>query len=181
MAGEGKSDKGDIGDMVVSTTRERNLRTAAVAYFPMFIAVLSLLTSIYNGYLNNKFVGIIQGNLGRGEYLRTCKEVIDAYFQVKFRASLISDAAARGAANLSTLQIDGVNAVNKVAALGTYLANLRDEATRVKYTRLSIELERIVRDAAKTKPDDLEKLFGPADELFGVMNTDCVNSAQIAA
>ena len=29
----------------------------AVVIFPMFIATLSLATSIYNGYLNNKFVG----------------------------------------------------------------------------------------------------------------------------
>jgi tripartite-type tricarboxylate transporter receptor subunit TctC len=66
--------------------REVTIRTAVVTYFPMFIAVLSLVTSIYNGYLNGKFVDIIQRNFGRTEYLRTCKEIIDAYFQVKFRA-----------------------------------------------------------------------------------------------
>ena len=53
--------------------REATIRTAVVTYFPMFIAVLSLVTSIYNGYLNNKFVDIIQRNFGRTEYLRTCK------------------------------------------------------------------------------------------------------------
>ena len=36
--------------------REVTIRTAVVTYFPMFIAVLSLVTSIYNGYLNGKFV-----------------------------------------------------------------------------------------------------------------------------
>jgi hypothetical protein len=40
----------------------------------MFIATLSLVTSIYNGYLNGKFVDFIQRNAGRTEYLRTCKE-----------------------------------------------------------------------------------------------------------
>jgi len=60
--------------------REVTIRTAVVTYFPMFIAVLSLVTSIYNGYLNGKFVDIIQRNFGRTEYLRTCKEIIDAYF-----------------------------------------------------------------------------------------------------
>ena len=39
--------------------REVTIRTAVVTYFPMFIAVLSLVTSIYNGYLNGKFVDII--------------------------------------------------------------------------------------------------------------------------
>ena len=51
----------------------------------MFIATLSLLTSIYNGYLNSRFVDFIQRNAGRTEYLRTCKEIIDAYFQIKVR------------------------------------------------------------------------------------------------
>ena len=44
--------------------REVTIRTAVVTYFPMFIAVLSLVTSIYNGYLNGKFVDIIQRNFG---------------------------------------------------------------------------------------------------------------------
>ena len=75
--------------------REVTIRTAVVTYFPMFIAVLSLVTSIYNGYLNGKFVDIIQRNFGRTEYLRTCKEIIDAYFQVKFRAGLVSESSER--------------------------------------------------------------------------------------
>jgi len=47
---------------------ESRFRTAAITYFPMFIATLSLITSIYNGYLNNKFVDLIQRNFGRAEY-----------------------------------------------------------------------------------------------------------------
>ena len=64
-------------------------QTVAMTYFPMFIAALSLATSLFNGYLNNKFVDLIQHNVERVEYLKTCKEVIDAYFQVKFRAGMI--------------------------------------------------------------------------------------------
>jgi hypothetical protein len=69
--------------------RETKMRTVLMSYFPMFIATLSLATSIFNGYLNNKFVDFIQRNVGRIEYMRTCKEIIDAYFQVKFRAGVI--------------------------------------------------------------------------------------------
>jgi hypothetical protein len=61
-----------------------------MTYFPMFIAALSLCTSIYNGYLNSKFVDLIQNNTARVESLRTCKEIIDAYFQVKFRVDVVS-------------------------------------------------------------------------------------------
>ncbi len=162
--------------------REATIRTAVVTYFPMFIAALSLVTSIYNGYLNNKFVDIIQSNLGRAEYMKTCKEIIDAYFQVKFRASLVSENAARAGERRQPArpppQIDAANAVNKFAALGTYLANLRDDATREHYTRLSQELEKIVREAGKTPPGDLGKLFEPADRIFTDMNNDCVKTAK---
>ena len=71
--------------------RETVFRTAVLTYFPMFIAVLSLVTSMYNGYLNDKMVDIIHKTLGRSEYLRTCKEIIDAYFQVKFQARLVAE------------------------------------------------------------------------------------------
>ena len=71
--------------------RQAAVRTALITYFPMLIAVLSLLTSMYNGHLNNKFVDIIQRNVGRTEYMRACKEIIDAYFQVKFRVGLIGE------------------------------------------------------------------------------------------
>lgn len=162
--------------------RENRIRSVLLAYFPMLIAVLSLVTSIYNGYLNNKFVSIIQGNLGRGEYMRTCKEIIDAYFQVKFRAGIISANTAGGAAGAgsSTAQIDAANAVNKFAALGTYLANLRDDERREQYTALSLQLDKIVNGAGRTPPDQLTKLFEPADRIFIEMNNDCVKSAKAA-
>jgi hypothetical protein len=58
------------------------------------------------------------------------------------------------------------------------LANLRDEPTRQQYTRLSLELDKAVREAAKTSPTELNKLFEPADRLFSDMNNDCVKTAQ---
>jgi hypothetical protein len=162
--------------------REAIFRTAAITYFPMFIAVLSLVTSIYIGYLNDRMVDIIQSTLGRSEYLRTCKEIIDAYFQVKFRTRLVAENAERAPGTPSSgvpgSQIEAANAVNKFAALGTYLANLGDDAAREQYTHLSWELEKVVREAEKTPVADLNKLFGRADEMFGKMNHDCVKTAK---
>jgi hypothetical protein len=160
------------------------LQVVVTTYFPMFIAALSLCTSIYNGYLNNKFVDLIQNNTARVESLRTCKEVIEAYFQVKFRVGVLSNSAERaGAGNgalagVSAEQMEAANAVSKVAALGTYLANLRDDAARERYTRLTEELEKIVAQAASTPRSNLDKLFETADELFTTMNDDCVRSAK---
>jgi hypothetical protein len=162
--------------------RETKIRSALVTYFPMFIATLSLVTAIYNGYLNGKFVDIIQTNVGRTEYMRTCKEIIDAYFQVKVAAATISASAERtAAANTTTPErLAGANTVAKVAALGTYLANLRNETIRQRYTQLSQELDRIVGEAARTPPAGLPKLFEPADRLFADLNDDCVKSARSA-
>jgi hypothetical protein len=168
-------------------SRQSMFQTIVMTYFPMFIAALSLCTSIYNGYLNNKFVDLIQNNTARVESLRTCKETIDAYFQIKFRAGVLSRNAERAGSSsgendsrMSPEMVEAVNAVSKFAALGTYLANLRDDSTREQYTALSVELEKIVAQAARTQPAEIEKLFANADRMFTVMNNDCVKSARTA-
>jgi hypothetical protein len=162
---------------------QSKIQTVVMTYFPMFIAVLSLCTSIYNGYLNSKFVDLIQNNTARVESLRTCKEIIDAYFQVKFRVDVVSGNAERtgtadSAAPMSTAQIEAANAVNKFGALGTYLANLRDQTARERYTNLSQELEKILSQAARTPRANADKLFESADRMFGTMNDDCVKTAK---
>jgi hypothetical protein len=161
--------------------REGMLRTVLLSYFPMFIATLSLVTSIFNGYLNWLFVDLIQRNLPRSEYMRTCKDVIDAYFQVKFRAGVISrnreSAGVPGGNTMTVDQIEGANAVAKLAALGTYLANLRDESVRVRYTELSLAVDKAINAARQTPPAEVEKLFASADRIFGELNADCVKTA----
>lgn len=163
--------------------RER-IRTVLMTYFPMFIATLSLCTSIFNGYLNQRFLDFIERNTGRTEYMRTCKEIIDAYFQVKFRAGLISAAGERARAGAAALSenspeaIEGLQAVNKFGALGTYLANLRDEAVRQKYTDLTDELDRIMGAARALPPAELDRRYAKADQIFSDMNNDCVRSAK---
>src|SRR5215208_8286655 len=90
-----------VGNPAMTERQEQSrFQRVALTYFPMFIAALSLCTSIYNGYLNNKFVDLIQNNTARIESLRTCKEIIDAYFQVKFRVGEISSSAERGTAGM---------------------------------------------------------------------------------
>lgn len=159
--------------------RETTTRTVLMSYFPMFIATLSLVTSIYNGYLNNRFVELIQRNLGRTEYLRTCRDVIDAYFQVKFRAGVISRnrTDTRGEGGLTADQIEGGHAVARIAALGTYLANLRDETVRARYTELSLAVDKAMNAARQVAPAELDTLFEPADRIFAELNADCVKMA----
>lgn len=172
-------------------------RQAVITFFPMLIAVLSLFTSIYNGYLNNKFVTLIQGNLTRAEYMRTCRDVVDAYFQVKYRAEVVAREAASLAAGPATVassaavaearpragvaptqaSIEAGNAVAKFGALATYLANMRDESIRAAYTELYWKLDKVAGMAATASGPQRNQLLKEADEIFASLNSDCVKSA----
>jgi hypothetical protein len=67
-----------------------------------------------------------------------------------FRSSSVLNWCARaerdgaGAIAASAERVEAMNAVNKFGALGTYLANLRDENVRREYTYLTWELGAIV-------------------------------------
>jgi hypothetical protein len=147
----------------------------------MFIATLSLLTSIYNGYLNNKFVDLIRQNLTRSEYIRTCKELIDGYFLNNLKVAALAAAAERERSgrpvDLVAYEGEAANAVSRFAALGTYLANLQDAEARERYTHLSWELAGIARQAREKPAAEAEKLFEKADAMFGQMNEDCIKTA----
>ena len=66
----------------------------------------------------------------------------------------------------------------KFAALGTYLANLRDETIRVRYTELSREVEKLAADARRMSAADLARQLEATDIKFNAMNDDCVKSAK---
>ncbi len=161
----------------MTDTPESRTRAVLLGYFPMFIATLSLVTSIYNGYLNSKFVDLVQNNVGRVEYMKSCREIIEAYFQVKVRLRVLNAASDRTPGGEQT---EAATAVAKFAALGTYLANLRDEAIRARYTKLSQELEKILAEARRISPDELTKRLNAIEPLFAEMNDDCVKSAKVA-
>ena len=78
---------------------------------------------------------------------------------------------------MTSEQIEAAQAVARLGALGTYLANLRDESVRVRYTELSVAVDKAVSEARQTPPAGLDKLFEPADRIFASLNADCVKSA----
>jgi hypothetical protein len=152
--------------------RPSHAHAAIVSYFPMFIATLSVLSSIYQGYLFAHSNDIIQRNVARGQYLQTCREIIDTYFQFKLavtrQANDHGNASTPGAGHL----------VGKFGALGTYLANFQDENIRVRYTALTQELAAIAAEGS-VAGGDVAGRFAKADDLFGQMNDDCVRLAQV--
>ena len=71
-------------------TDQARTRDTLLTYFPMFIATISVLASLYNAWLFARSVEIMQRNVDRGEIMRACKDVIDNYFQIKVKAGLIA-------------------------------------------------------------------------------------------
>ena len=151
------------------------------AYVTFFVAGLSLVTSFYQGYLNTKFVELIQTSVMRNETARTCKDLIDGYVQIKLKAAMLAAAVERernsNAASVIALDAEAANSVSRFAALGTYLANFQGDTAREKYTHLSWELARVVTLVRTTAPAGVDKLFEKADGMFATMNDDCVKMA----
>ena len=151
------------------------------AYVSFFVAALSLVTSMYQGYLNTRFVELIQSGVARSETARVCKDLIDAYFQIKFRAAALASTLEReknpNATGVIAASLEAQSAVSRFGAYGTYLANFQGEQKRYEYTMLTRELGRVVEAAHGAASGDTSKLFDKADEMFGVMNADCVKSA----
>ena len=152
-------------------------RAVTITYFPMFIATLSLLTSIYNGYLNSRFLDVIQNNVGRVEYMRTCKEVVDAYFQLKFKAGELHQS---GTTANAVAVADAGLAIAKFGALSTYLVNLRDETVRDPYTQFTRKLERTVASAPILSAEQFKTEIAALDQAFTNLNNDCVTFSKSA-
>jgi hypothetical protein len=94
---------------------------------------------------------------------------------------VVSESGERASPAVATAeQREAANAVSKFAALGTYLANLRDGAAREHSTHLSDELAKIVDKARSTPPAEFAKSFETSDGMFAQMNDDCVTSAKSA-
>jgi hypothetical protein len=70
--------------------------------------------------------------------------------------------------------------VFKFGALGTFLANFRDDRVRERYTQLSWKLLAIARETYKAPRADFDKAYAEADTLFGEINEDCAKTARLS-
>lgn len=153
-------------------------RTSLLAFLSIGLAALTVSAAVYQNYIYTRLLDAIQRNVSRTEYSRACRDVIEAYFQVKLRVGLVL--AERAGAAAGMLDMEASNAVSRVGAYGTYLANYQNEAVRYQYTQLTLELGRIVLAARAGGERDVDKVFAKADELFTRMNDDCVKTAKAA-
>ncbi len=90
-------------------------------YISFFVAALSLVATIYQSYLNTRYVELIQTSVARAETARTCKDLIDAYFQIKFKTSAspprLSARKIRIAPSVIAASSEALNSVSRFAAL----------------------------------------------------------------
>ncbi len=153
---------------------DRRVRDTLITFFPMFIATISVVAMLYQSWLFARSDEVMQRAVDRGEIMRACKDVIDAYFQVRLKVGM----NAAGGPGASVAATEATSAVAKFGSVGTYLANFNEEGARERYTRLAHELARIVLAARATQSSEVEKLFGSADGLFAGLNDDCVRTAR---
>jgi len=151
----------------ISQKPQRNL----LPVVSLAVAALSLMSSAWQSYINSRNMEIVQRDIGRRELVRSCRDVIEAYFNVKLAVDV---AAGRGEGHLP---VEARAAANRFAALGTYLANFQGEAKRAEYTELSRELQRLAQSAPRLKPEGVEAAFAMADGKFANLNDDCVRSS----
>jgi hypothetical protein len=142
---------------------------------PLGIAVLSLVSSIYQSWNYSRNIESAQRNILRAESLRTCRDIIDVFFQFRLKSE---EASMMREAGNPMLQAELKAIVYKFGGFGTFLANFQDEAARKRYTELTWEMLFIAENATKLPKDDFAKRFAKIDESFGKLNEDCVKAAQ---
>jgi hypothetical protein len=158
-------------------------RTFPVSYLSLAVASLSMVTSLYQGWLQTENMATVTRDIARREQIRVCRDVIEAYFEAKLRIGLLADAVERtGAAYVPGGPAEqAAIAVSRIGAYGTFLANVEGEEARDRYTRLTRELEVALAAASKGSAGTPDGLFREADRHFAGMNEDCAVSSRLAA
>lgn len=151
----------------------------ALPVISLCVAGLSLMAAAYQSYSHGKNLDVVQRNVIRAEYLRTCREIIDAYFQIRLRAEAMNEAARTDPVDAASRR-EAEALVFRFGAQGTFLANFRDEAVRRRYTDLTGQLLAIVREAIPGPRAAFDAAYAGADRLFADMNEDCAKTARLA-
>jgi hypothetical protein len=142
---------------------------------PLVIAALSLVSSFFQSVNYARSIESAQRNVLRAEALKTCRDIIDVFFQFRLKAEEASHMQA-GAGPMVGAEMKAI--VTKFGAYGTFLANFQDDAARQRYTALSRELLAIAENARTLPADEFAKRFAKAEADFGSLNDDCVKAAQ---
>jgi hypothetical protein len=146
---------------------------------PLGIAMLSLVSSIFQSWNYARNIESAQRNILRTESLRTCRDIIEVFFSFRLKAEEANRRAVDGgAANQDMMTVELKALVYKFGALGTFLANFREDEARGAYSALTWELLAVAEKSAQVSANEFAKLFGAVDTRFDAFNQDCVKAAQ---
>jgi hypothetical protein len=167
----------------VTVVKERQ-GSGLLTYFAVILSVFALALSAYQGYVFNRSIDMMERNVSRGEFVRACRDMAGAYYEVKQKVSVLMPAADRGnIAGASRVteanRLEAQASITKFGNLSNYLASFQDMSARVQYNELTKTLNGIL-DVARTTPlTDLDRVFAPADKLFTAMSDDCGNPSRV--
>ncbi len=136
----------------------------------LVIAVLSLASSFFQSWNYARNIEAVQRNVLRAENLRTCRDIIDVFFQFRLKSD---------EANMSrSPSMELKPLVYKFGALATHLANFREDAVRERYAQLNWEMLSVADKAATDSQADYQTHFARLDAAFAGLNDDCAKAAQ---
>lgn len=148
------------------------------------VAPLAMASSFFHSDNHSRNLDVVQRNVIHGECLRTCRDIIDACFQTRLRTAALNDAVATMARSADPAdhlaRREAEASVSRFGALGTFLANFRDDALRERCTQLAAKLLAIARDTDKQPREACAKANAEAAPLFGEMNEDRARTARLA-
>jgi hypothetical protein len=150
-------------------------RLSWLIILPLVIAGLTLVSQSFQSWNYARNIDSAQRNILRAEALKTCRDIIDVFFQFRLKA----DEANKMRASAGPMLPSEMKALaSRFGAYGTFLANFQDEDVRYRYTILARELAAVAEAAGGMAEADFGTRFAKAEEQFGKLNEDCVKAAQ---
>lgn len=154
----------------------------ATSAISLIIAGISLLATITQTFNYRKSIDTIQRNVLRTENLKTCRDIIELFFDFRLKAEE-ANAASIGPApdreEAARMKREMKAVVYRFGALGTHLANFSPEQARERYAKLSWALNDIAEKAMLMPAIEFEARFAEADKAFAELNEDCVQSTRV--
>jgi hypothetical protein len=150
-------------------------RLSWLIILPLVIAGLTLVSQSFQSINYARNIDSAQRNVLRAEALKTCRDIIDVFFQFRLKAEEASHLQA-GAGPMIGAEMKAL--ASKFGAYGTFLANFQGEDVRYRYTMLARELAAIAEAAGGMAIGAFTTRFAKAEEAFGALNEDCVKAAQ---
>ncbi len=146
-----------------------------LTYVTLAIALFSLASSVFQNWNYARNIESVQRNVLRAEHLRSCRDMIDLFFQFRLQAEQAHAAVLAGRA-METSPLRAT--VYKFGALSTFLANFLGDPARQRYTALSWELLALADTLPNLTDDQFQTRFGAIDKQFSTVNDECTRAAQ---